>query len=210
MTKTEQKKNISNFKATPSLSIQNRLGAVVLEVFSEEDFHRADMRSIAKKAGVSFETIYKYYGSKEKLLFAFVDEWLNELTEQTIHNLDGVEDTKEKLEQIVWTQLNYYQQNPEMAKILYMTIPLATWMSEGNYTQKRLADIVIGVIREGQSVGLLNPRMKASLLLDVIYGIIRRCFTMWFFRGRKQTLISQADSIFEAIWGGISRPQDRG
>jgi hypothetical protein len=97
-----------------------------------------------------------------------------------------------------------------MAKILYMTIPLATWMSEGNYTQKRLADIVLGVIREGQSVGLLNPRMKASLLLDVIYGIVRRCFTMWLFRGRKQTLISQADSIFEAIWGGISRPQDRG
>jgi AcrR family transcriptional regulator len=162
------------------------------------------MRSIARKAGVSFETIYKYYGSKEKLLFTFVDEWLNELTEQTVRNLNGVQDPKEKLRQIVWTQLNYYQHNPDMAKILYMTIPLSTWMSEGNYMQRQLADIVLNVIRESQDMGLLDPHMKSSLLLDVIYGVIRRCFTMWIFRGQKQSLISQADDIFTVIWGGIS------
>jgi AcrR family transcriptional regulator len=209
MTKTEQKPNSATRKTAPSPAIKNRLGAVVLEVFSEEDFHRADMRTIAKKAGVSFETIYKYYGSKEKLLFAFIDEWLNELIEQSLRNLEGVTDTKEKLQIVVWTQLNYYQQNPEMAKILYMTIPLATWMSEGNYRQKRLADIVLGIIREGKDKGVLNPNIKASLLLDVLYGMVRRCFTMWIFRGRKESLMSQAEDIFTVIWDGIAKPEEK-
>lgn len=206
MANAETKSANPDSKAVPSPDIKNRLGAVVLEVFSEEDFHRADMRTIAKKAGVSFETIYKYYGSKEKLLFTFVDEWLGELTDQTVRNLDGVRNTREKIDKIVRTQLDYYQRNPEMAKILYMTIPYTTWMSTDSFGQKRLADIVVGVIREGQSGGLLNPNMRASLLLDVMYGLVRRCFIMWIYRGQKQSLVSLADDISEVIWNGIVNP----
>jgi AcrR family transcriptional regulator len=46
---------------------QKRLEAAVMEVFSSVDFHKANIRTVAKKAGVSFSTIYKYYGSKEGL-----------------------------------------------------------------------------------------------------------------------------------------------
>jgi len=137
-----------------------------------------------------------------------VDEWLNELTEQTVRNLYGVEDTREKLKKIIWTQLDYYERNPEMARILYMTIPYTTWMSTDSFGQKRLADIVLGVMREGLREGLLNPNIKASLMLDVIYGIIRRCFIMWIYRGRKQSLVSQIDTIFEVIWGGVAQPAE--
>ncbi len=50
--------------------VNRRLEAAVLEIFSESDFHKASIRAIAKKAGISFSTIYKHFDSKEKLLFA--------------------------------------------------------------------------------------------------------------------------------------------
>ncbi len=56
--------------------IHKRLEKAVLEVFSNSDFHKASIRDIAEKAGVSFTTIYKHYGSKERLVFAFVDVWM--------------------------------------------------------------------------------------------------------------------------------------
>ena len=59
--------------------IHERLEKAVLEVFSSSDFHRASIRDIANKAGVSFTTIYKHYGSKERLVFAFVDIWMGKL-----------------------------------------------------------------------------------------------------------------------------------
>lgn len=71
--KTEKRRVAANLRKHPSPSIKKRLEETVLDVFSKGDFHQADMRTIARKAGVSFETIYKYYGSKEKLLFSFVE-----------------------------------------------------------------------------------------------------------------------------------------
>ncbi len=192
--------------ARPNSEIEARLEAAVLKVFSYEDFHKADMRTIAKTAGVSFETIYKYYGSKEKLLFAFVGAWLDKLTEEAVRNIQGVEDLKEKIRLLVWTQLDYYERNPDMAKILYLTVPYSAWMADGSFGQTRLPGVVLDAIREGQRKGLLNPGVRASLLLDVMYGIVRRCFIMWIYRGRTESLTSQADSIFEVIWGGISKP----
>ncbi len=205
MQRTEEKNRPPTLKAAPSSAIKARLEAAVLKVFSEEDFHRADMRTIAKTAGVSFETIYKYYGSKEKLLFAFVGEWLDELTEQAARNIEGVEDLKEKIRILVWTQLDYYERNPEMAKILYLTVPYTAWMADGSFGQNRLVEIILDVIREGRREGLLNPDARSSLLLDVMYGIIRRCFIMWVYRGQTESFTSQADAIFEAVWGGISK-----
>jgi AcrR family transcriptional regulator len=210
MRKSEKDSIPPALKARPSPEIKARLEAAVLKVFSEEDFHRADMRSIAKTAGVSFETIYKYYGSKEKLLFAFVAEWLDKLTEEAIRNIEGVEDLKERIRILVWTQLDYYQRNPEMAKIVFLTVPNAAWVADGSFEQTRFVNIVLDTMREGQRKGLLNPNARASLLLDVMYGIVRRCFGMWVYRGETESFTAQADSIFEVIWGGISKPTSSG
>ena len=53
--------------------VYQRLEQAVLDIFSHSDFHKANIRDVANRAGVSFSTIYKHYGSKERLVFAFVD-----------------------------------------------------------------------------------------------------------------------------------------
>jgi len=198
----------TDIKAAPPASVKRRLEAAVVEVFSEKDFHQADMRTIAKRAGVSFETIYKYYGSKENLLFTFVDEWLNELTEETIRNIKDVTDTKAKIKAIYWTQLDYYERNPKKAGIMYLTIPLKTALSDAVFRQERLTNIVLDVIRQGKKEGLLNPAIRTGLLFDLPYGMVYRSFIMWVARGKQESLAAQIDPIFELIWGGISKPAD--
>jgi len=125
---------------TPSQSIKKRLEPVVKAAFSRQDFHQCNMRDIAKKAGVGYGTIYKYYGSKEKFLFAFVDEWLGELVARIIDHLQGLEEIKEKLRKAFWVQLDYYERNPDLGRIILMTIPLTTWMADQTFVQKRMTD----------------------------------------------------------------------
>lgn len=208
MEKTQIKDPAPPSKIAVSASVKKRLEAAIREVFSRSDFHRADMRTIARKAGMSFDTIYKNYGSKEKLLFAFIDEWLSELTDETIRNIEGITDTKEKIKKIFWTQLDCYERNPEMAKILYMTVPFRTWMSDDSFKQERLAGIIMEAIREGKKKGLLNPNLETSLLLGAAYGIVARCCVMWVYNGQKESLTGQTDSIFEVIWNGLSKPAE--
>ena len=65
--------------AAISPAIQARIEAAVLATFSEQEFHKVSLIEIARQANVSLQTIYKYYGSKEALLFGTLDTHLGAL-----------------------------------------------------------------------------------------------------------------------------------
>jgi AcrR family transcriptional regulator len=183
-----------------------RLETAVLEIFSNSDFHQANIRDVAKKAGVSFSTIYKHYGSKERLLFAFVDIWLGKLTDRIVDHLQGIEDLKEKLRKVFWLQLDYYERNPGLGRILFMTVPMKTWMADETFKQKKMIGMFLDVLKEGQREGILNPHVKAGVLLDMMMGTVQRSFVMWVSRGQKESLVDQANVLFDMVWRAISNP----
>ncbi len=185
---------------------RERLGDTILEVFSESDFHAVGIRDIAQKAGVSFATIYKYYGSKEQLVFSFVDLWMGVLTDRIIDHLHGMADLKEKLRKIFWLQLDYYERHEEFAKIIFLTMPMKTWMSDESFEQHRMFDLLMDVLRQGQEEGILNDQIDTRILLDFMMGFVQRSFMMWIQRGKKAPLSSQTDIMFDMIWQGIQPP----
>ena len=199
--------SVSKDSIQPDSAIQKTLEKVVLETFSAKAYHEVNMRDISSKSGISLGTLYKYYKSKEELLFYFVDKELSNLSERLIDHLQGIEDIKEKLRKVLWVALDFYERNSEVGKIVFITIPEKTWMSDRTYKQKKLTDIWIGVVREGQENGYLNPNIRAGLVLDLIWGSIMRSFRMWVYRGQKEGLASQSNDLFDIIWNGISNPE---
>ena len=186
--------------------VSSRLEQAVLDIFSHADFHKANIRDVAKKAGVSFSTIYKHYGSKERLVFAFVDIWLGKLTERIVDHLQGIENLKEKLRKVLWLQLDYYERNPYLGRILFMTLPMATWMNDDTFQQKKMINLYLEVLKKGQAQGTLNSDVRAGVLLDFMLGMVQRSFTMWIQRGQQESLAAQANDMFAIIWRGIAHP----
>jgi len=186
--------------------IQRRLEKAVLEVFSHSDFHKASIRDIAEKAGVSFTTIYKHYESKERLVFAFVDIWMGKLTDRIVDHLQGIEDLKEKLRKVFWLQLDYYERHEGLGRIVFMTLPMKTWMADETFKQRRMMNLLINVLREGQREGILNSDVRAGTLLDFLMGFVQRSFFMWILRGKKESLSAQANQMFEMVWRGMANP----
>jgi AcrR family transcriptional regulator len=189
--------------------VYQRLEQAVLDIFSHSDFHKANIRDVANRAGVSFSTIYKHYGSKERLVFAFVDVWLGKLTDRIYDHLQGIEDLKEKMRKVLWLQLDYYERNPGLARIIFMTLPMKTWMADETFKQKKMIHLYLEVMRNGQKEGRLNPNVRAGVLLDFMLGTVQRAFTMWISRGQQGRLTDQANMLFEMVWQAISNP-DRG
>ncbi len=187
--------------------IHKRLERAVLEVFSSSDFHKASIRDIANSAGVSFTTIYKHYGSKERLVFAFVDIWMGKLTDRIIDHLHGIENLKEKLRKVFWLQLDYYERHEKFGRIIFMTLPMKTWMVDETFAQPRMMSLMIDVLRQGQSEGILNPDVRAGILLDFVMGFVQRSFFMWILRGKEESLADQANVMFEMVWQGMKKPQ---
>ncbi len=187
--------------------IHQRLEAAVMEIFSQSDFHKANIRDVAKKAGVSFSTIYSHYGSKENLVFSFVDIWLGELTERINDHLQGIEDLKEKLRKVFWIQLDYYERHQGLGRIIFMTLPMKTWMANITFRQEKMMNLFLGVLQKGQQEGMLITDVRAGILLDFIMGFVQRSFCMWISRGQKESLAGNANIMFEMVWRAISNPK---
>ena len=188
--------------------VSERLEKAVLDIFSNSDFHKANIRDVAKRAGVSFSTIYKHYGSKERLVFAFVDIGMGKLTDRIVDHLQGIEDLKEKLRKVFWLQLDYYERHVDLGRIVFMTLPMNTWMADKTFAQPRMMGMMIDVLRQGQKEGILNPDVRAGTLLDFLMGFVQRSFFMWILRGQKESLPAQANDMFEMVWRGMTVPNE--
>jgi AcrR family transcriptional regulator len=189
--------------------VRDRLEVAVMEIFSNSDFHKSTMRDVAKKAGISFSTIYNYFGSKEKLLFAFVDVYLGKLTDRIVDHLQGIEDLKEKMRKVLWVQLDYYERHPALGRILFMTVPMQTWVADETFAQKKMFDLFMDVLRQGQTNGMLNNQVPTGVLLDIIMGFVQRSFFMWVVRGQRYSLSADTNGKFEMIWRAIANPNAR-
>ncbi len=187
--------------------IHKRLEAAVLEVFSQSDFHKASIRDVAEKAEVSFTTIYKHYESKERLVFAFVDIWMGKLTDRIVDHIQGVENLQEKLRKVFWLQFDYYERHEGLGRIVFMTLPMKTWMADETFEQKRMMHLLIKLLHQGQQEGILNDRVDASILLDFLMGFVQRSFIMWIQRGKSESLVEKANTMFGMVWRGMLNPQ---
>jgi AcrR family transcriptional regulator len=187
--------------------VQKRLELAVMEIFSTADFHKASIRDVADLAGVSFSTIYKHFGSKEQLLFSYVNIWMSKLTDRIEDHLNGIENLKEKLRKVFWLHLDYYERHEGLGRILFMSLPMKTWMADDSFDQKRRVELIIMVLKTGQEQGIINPYVRAGSLLDFMLGFIQRTFFMWIIRGKQESLVEKANSLFEMVWQGMANPK---
>ena len=197
---------LTKSRITPARLGDNRLRvleAAVRRVFSESNFHEADMRTIARLAGMGFNTIYKYFGDKEGLLFYFVRRWQDELADRVAEQTDGLNEPSEKLRKVFWSFLDFYGRNPDVGRILYLTLPMTTWMHNETFSQRDLTEKILGLVREAQAAGQLRPDIPASLALDILHGMIHRAFTMSVYRGGTSELRAITASLFDLFWNGV-------
>jgi len=127
-----------------------RIQQAVLEIFSQREFHRVSLIEIARGANVSLQTIYKYYGSKEALLFSTLDHWMDILAERMLDHLQGIEDYKERLRKVFWVGLDFFEKNPKVAQLEMSSVYVNTWRKQGNFENPVLFGTFIKVLAEGR------------------------------------------------------------
>ena len=181
-----------------------RIEQAVLTLFSSRDFHEVTLLDVAKEAHVSLQTIYKYFGSKEVLVYAMLDVMLGRLAERMIDHLQGIDDARERLRKTFWVTLDYMDKHPAVMMLLFTAVPVSRHQNIRIYESPELMTAFLGVFKDGQARGVLNRRVSAKVLLDVFMGIIGRVVLMHIVRREKQPLIDQFDGLFHIVWRALS------
>ncbi|HIV71822.1 MAG TPA: TetR/AcrR family transcriptional regulator [Candidatus Aquabacterium excrementipullorum] len=185
-----------------------RIEKAVLELFSSQDFHDVSLLDVAKAANVSLQTIYKYFGSKEVLVYAMLDVMLGRLAERMIDHLQGIDDARERLRKTCWVTLDYMDKHPAVMMLLFTAVPITRHRNIRIYESPDLMGSFLSVFKDGQERGVLNNKVSSKILLDVFMGVVGRVVLMHIVRGEQRSLIDQFDELFGILWRAMSMPDE--
>lgn len=181
-----------------------RVEAAVLALFSSRDFNEVNLVDVARSANVSLQTIYKYFGSKEALVYTVLDLMLRRLAARMLDHLQGIDDVRERLRKTFWVMLDYVDREPAVIQLLGTALPVARHRNIQIYESPELMDAFLGVLKDGQRRGVLNDKVSSKILLDVFMGILSRVVMMHLYRGEKTSLLHRFDELFEIVWRAMS------
>ncbi len=182
----------------------DRIEKAVLDLFSIRDFHEVGLQEVARAANVSLQTIYKYFGSKEVLVYAMLDVMLVRLADRMIDHLQGIDDARERLRKTCWVLMDYMDKHPAVMMLLVTAIPASRHRNIRIYESPELMGAFLGVLKDGQARGVLNNRVSSKVLLDVFMGIIGRIGLMHIVRAEKHPITDQFDELFHILWRAMS------
>ncbi|MGE5650545.1 TetR/AcrR family transcriptional regulator [Noviherbaspirillum sp. UKPF54] len=186
--------------------VRTRIEEAVLQLFSEREFHRVGFGEIASAANVSLQTIYKYYDSKEALLYSCLDTWLGILALRMVDHLQGIETYQDKLRKVFWVVLDFFDHHPKVAQLIMSSVYLNTWSRNQTFRQPRLMGGLMQTLAEGRAQGILTDEVDEKVLLDYFLGVMERLVHMHIMRGEKEPLAARANVLFKMLWRAIAKP----
>jgi TetR/AcrR family transcriptional regulator, fatty acid metabolism regulator protein len=154
--------SLSRAPAQPVDKRDNILRAATA-VFARHGFFQAQVADVARAAGVAAGTVYLYFRSKDDLLVSIFDRTMREAIAEGRAALEGVTDSRERLERIARLHLERLGRDRDLAVVFQVELRQSTKFME-RFSSTYLRDY-LGMIREtiaaGQHAGTfrrdLNP-----------------------------------------------------
>ena len=180
--------------------LKERLFPVVLRQFSMKDFHAVNIRDISKESGISTGTIYKYFSSKEDLLFSIIDEKLRDLASLLRMHIAGTENIREMFRKLFWVTMNFFDNNPELAITAFITVPLKSFMANKPYRRETEIDILNGIVEKAKKRGAVLSDIENHFFADLYVMIMTRHIQNWYVHGMKWKLADTINNLFDFFW----------
>lgn len=155
------------------------LRGTLLEMFASRDYGDVSIRDVCSRANVSPQTVYKYFGNKEQMLFSCIRDDLDRLNERVIRKTKDQPDVTSRIRAFIETWCNFYARNLPVARIVFLRIPQAYWVADSQFLQANIRDAGVAVLKHGQATGELWDGLSADLLMDMMAGAAHRIMIRW-------------------------------
>ena len=187
------------------VKIKDKLYPALLELCSNNDYHQVNMREIAAQSEISLGTIYKYFSSKQDMVFTVIDESLEKLNDRIKMHVKGLEDPKEIFRKVFWATMDFYDHNNGVAITGFITVPTKTWMEKKTYRRDSTGKVLAEILDNVKKKGGINPEINIRTLNHLYYMFCQRHVLVWYYHGKKWKLADKISDFYELFWR-IIRP----
>ena len=157
---------------------------------------------IARGAGVGPATIYKYFGSKDELIFACVQPEVRELGRRLtdVGTTTAAQHTHERLQAFSRTFIGFYLTHRQIGEVVYLTIPARNWVEDANFIQTQQLAVGVEILQQGQERGEVRDDVSAVLLLELMAGAMHRYMMRLLLAGGEADSNAHADLLLSVFW----------
>lgn len=203
-------KTLADFKPITPLSKMrpstlDKIEKTVLQLFAGCDSQEVTMIQVAKEANVSLQTLYKYFGDKNTILYAIMDLVLGRLAVRMVDHLQGIDSIQDRLRKTLWVWFDFVDSNPDAVMVL-SAVSAQRFTNIATYENKELLNAFLSILSDGQKRGVLNDSVPLYILFDVFMGFISRIGFMHIIRKADSPITDDFDALFLILWRAITKP----
>ena len=158
----------------PPESIEQRLLDAALEAATIHGITKLSMGDVARRAGLSRQTLYRYFPSKDVLIAAVVAAQTNDLIEQVLGAAATIDDPQASLEAALLTALQLLRDHPLLDRLLTTEpeslLPLLT--TEGSPAMSQVRSVVELLVAERSPAAVGSDPVALRRFADVVTRLI--------------------------------------
>lgn len=166
------------------------------ELLADKSFHGANIKTIAKTAGIATGTFYLYFRNKEALFNAIVDEMYEELLNAIASERANYTNTLDKLKASMYAAVKLFVKEQNLAKIFLLQIPSANIVFNDILVQ--FEDELIMLIKQDLDEALVEgllPEQDTVVSAIAFVGTFREVIMNWLRQGEPQDLLKAYDTL---------------
>ena len=184
----------------------DKIEKAVRQLFAGHDASDITMIQIANTANVSLQTLYKYFGDKQTVLYTIMDLVLGRLAARMMDHLQGIDSIEDRLRKTLWVCLDFVDTQPDAVMVL-SKVSIARFHNIAIYKNKELINAFLSVLEDGQKRGVLVDTVPLHILFDVFMGFVSRLGIMQNIRQADTPLNANFDVLFGMLWRSMSKPE---
>jgi AcrR family transcriptional regulator len=192
-----------------------------LGLFSSKGFHETTMEEVAQAAGVAKGTVYLYFQSKEHLLLALKQEFMQGLKDAvTAIVAEGIEqleagkeiDYRDIIDDIFQTIVDYHCQRRDAVEVVVRQSPSPDLVREALELEREYLGLITTAFQTGMQYGLVHtedPEMTARLVNAAIRDNIATCLCYSEPEDLDRLVNAAKQLLYKALAPGVEMPPRR-
>jgi AcrR family transcriptional regulator len=160
------------------------------------------MDEVASDLKMSKKTIYKFFPSKDDLVKAIANHFMEGMKKKIIPALNSDKNAIEKLGELIKILAGASEKiSPKRMEEMKRHFP-AIWNEIDNFRTKMMFENITKVIDQGRKEGLFID-YPTSIIMNVLVASIRSVVNPDFIMNNNFSIIEAARAVFKIIIGGI-------
>jgi AcrR family transcriptional regulator len=180
------------------------------KIFAKRGFQGATIVEIAAEAELSVGTIYNFFESKEKLYSEIITQRLDEMRQEVLGKVEGIQDIRQRLRKILLVQAAFIEKNRDFFIIFLRDQNRFPWTLAKDFGKEVAArydhylESLTGIFMEGIQEGIFNPFDPADMA-EALAGMCNAFFYKWLLEKPDWTLKSKGLKLYKMFMDGVEK-----